>query len=168
MRNILSNGVLIFAGLASIPAIITTADTKLPPMPSLPTAAEVKADPRLQLLERFFEAADAPARAYANIFLMEADLYALDWRLLPSISFVETTGGKAAKNNNLFGWDCGRAEFASVIEGIRTVAYHLARSEYYKNKGLDELLWAYNPTPEYSEKVKYVMTRIAPSATPAE
>src|SRR5947207_1069606 len=113
MRNLLSNGAMIFAGLVSVPAIITTVDAKLARMPSLP-AHTFKADPRLPLLERFFESADAPAKAYSHIFLAEADHYDLDWRLLPSISFVESTGGKWAANNNMFGWDCGRAVFASV------------------------------------------------------
>src|SRR5579872_5481828 len=124
MRNILSNGAMIFAGMVSVPAIVATVDTQLPAMPQLP-AAGYTADPRLPLLERFFEVSDAPAKAFSHVFLSEADQYDLDWRLLPSISFVETTGGKAARNNNLFGWDCGRAEFTSVSDGIRTVAYSL-------------------------------------------
>jgi hypothetical protein len=167
MRQLLSNGAMIFAGMVSVPAIVTTVDAQLPQKPSLPAVA-FKADPRLPLLERFFEIADAPAKAFSHLFLSEADHYALDWRLLPSISFVETTGGKAARNNNLFGWDCGRAEFPSMSAGIHTVAYNLANSRQYKDKGLDELLWAYNPNPEYSRKVKSVMSRIAPSEIPAE
>jgi len=166
MRKLLSNGAMIFAGMVSVPAIITTVDAKLPPMP-LP-AAGFKADPRLPLLQRFFETNAAPAKAFAHVFLSEADYYELDWRLLPSISFVETTGGKAARNNNLFGWDCGRACFPSVSEAIRTVAFKLARSKPYRDKDLDGVLWAYNPNPEYTRKVKSVMSRIAPSEIPAE
>jgi hypothetical protein len=192
MRNLLSNGAMIFAGIVSVPAIITTADAKLAPMPSLPShrftqgdrsqKSEVrkksaparrlcarlsrvvfKADLRLSLLERFFESADAPAKAYSHVFLAEADHYDLDWRLLPSISFVESTGGKWAANNNMFGWDCGRAVFASVIEGIRTVAYNLGKTDRYKDKDLDEVLSTYNPNPEYPRIVKSVMSQIAPT-----
>jgi hypothetical protein len=162
MRKFLSNGALIFAGMVSVPAIVTTVDAKLPPMPSIP-AGIFQADPRLALLEKFFQSADAPAKAYSHVFLSEADHYALDWRLLPSISFVETTGGKAARNNNLFGWDCGRAEFTSMTDGIRTVAYNLGNSDRYRDKDLDEMLGAYNPNPEYSRKVRSVMSRIAPA-----
>jgi hypothetical protein len=153
---------MIFAGMVSLPAIVTTVDAKLPHMPNIP-AGTFKPDPRLPLLQRFFESADAPARAYSHIFLSEADRNSLDWRLLPSISFVETTGGKAARNNNLFGWDCGRAEFKSMTEGIRKVAHHLGTADRYRDKDLDEMLWAYNPNPEYSRRVKSVMERIAPS-----
>src|SRR5205807_4387121 len=141
--------------------IITTVEATLGPQ-SLP-ADTFKADRRLRLLNRFFESTAAPARAYTHVFLTEADLYNLDWRLLPSISFVETTGGKAARNNNMFGWDCGRAVFTSITEGIRTVAYALGNAARYKNKDLDEVLWTYNPNPEYSRKVKSVMYRIAPA-----
>jgi hypothetical protein len=161
MRKFLSNGAMIFAGLVSVPAIVTSVDAKLPKMPSIP-AATFKPDPRLPLLEKFFESAKAPAKAFSHVFLSEADRNALDWRLLPSISFVESSGGKAAPNNNMFGWDCGRAEFASMTEGIRTVARHLGNADRYRNKALDEILLAYNPNPEYSRIVKSVMNRIAP------
>jgi hypothetical protein len=152
---------MIFAGMVSVPAIVTTVDAQLPQMPNIP-AGIFKPDPRLPLLQRFFESADAPAGAYSHVFLSEADNYSLDWRLLPSISFVETTGGKSARNNNMFGWDSGRAEFTSMTDGIRTVAYHLGNSDLYRDKDLDEMLWAYNPNPEYLRKVKSVMSRIAP------
>jgi len=150
---------MIFAGMVSIPAIVTTVDAKLPQMPNTPA---FKPDPRLPLLEKFFESADAPAKEFSHVFLSEADHYELDWRLLPSISFVESTGGKAARNNNMFGWDCGRAEFTSMTDGIRTVARHLGRAERYRDKDVDEILLAYNPNPAYSRIVKSVMSRIAP------
>jgi hypothetical protein len=161
MRKFLSNGAMIFAGIVSVPAIVATVDATSAAMPSLPPHT-FKPDPRLLLLKRFFELADAPAKAYSHVFLSEADHYDLDWRLLPSISFVETTGGKAARNNNMFGWNCGRTAFTSLSQGIRTVAYNLANGERYKNKDLDEVLSTYNPNPEYLQKVKSVMYRIAP------
>ncbi len=165
MWKFLSNGAMIFAGVVSAPVVVTTFDVNA--MVRLAPPGGGTDDLRLTLLQRFFESSDAPALAYSHVFLAEADFYDLDWRLLPSISFVETTGGKTARNNNLFGWDCGRAEFISVSEGIRTVAYSLANSPYYKDKELDELLWAYNPNAEYSRKVKSVMDRIAPAGVRA-
>ena len=154
MRNLLWNGAMIFAGIVSVPAVVTTVDLR---------AASFKRDPRLPLLQRFFESKGAPAKAYSHLFLTEADLYDLDWRLLPSISFVETTGGKAARNNNMFGWDCGRAHFTSISEGIRRVAYYVGKGNRYKGKQVDEVLSIYNPDPEYPGKVKSVMSRIAPA-----
>jgi hypothetical protein len=95
-------------------------------------------------------------------FLEAADAYNLDWRLLPSISFVESAGGKATPNNNMFGWDQGRAHFPSLTAGIYEVGYRLAYSETYKNKDLDALLTIYNPVGPYAQTVKSVMHRISP------
>ena len=86
----------------------------------------------------------------------------LDWRLLPSLSYIESTGGKAARNNNFFGWDSGRAEFATPSAAIHEVGYRLAHSVLYRDKDLDALLSTYNPLPEYAQKVKSVMRQIAP------
>ena len=163
MRKLLSNGFVIAAGL-SVPGMVTSVDTKLPVSPT----PAYRNDPRLAKLETFLRASDAPARAVSRVFLHEADRYELDWRLLPSISIIESSGGKTARNNNLFGWDAGRAEFPSMSDGIRKVAFHLANSPYYKDKELDELLVTYNPNPEYPGKVKSVMRRLARAELVAE
>ena len=158
MRNLLSNGAMIVAGMVSLPGIVTTLDAQLPEMPG----TALKFDFRLPIIRNFFAAAGAPAKDYAHVFLSEADRNALDWRLLPSISFVETTGGKSARNNNLFGWDGGRAVFVSMTDSIRQVARSLGTAARYKDKDLDAMLWAYNPSLAYLRKVKSVMSRIAP------
>lgn len=160
MWKFVSNGAMIFAGVVALPPIVNVNDASAT---TYALRSGASADPRLSMLKRFFEASGAPAKAYAHVFLSAADYNQLDWRLLPSISFVETTGGKWARNNNLFGWDCGRAVFTSISEGIRRVAHHLGHSTRYKDKELDEILWAYNPNPEYSRIVKSVMDRIAPA-----
>lgn len=120
-------------------------------------AAIREADPRLQRIQAFFEERDCPLSEAAADFLLAADKNALDWRLLPSISMVESSGGKDYKNNNVFGWDAGRENFASVEEGIHFVAAQLATSRLYKDKGLDEKLNTYNPVPGYTQRVKAVM-----------
>jgi len=87
----------------------------------------------------------------------------LDWRLLPSLSYVESTGGKTARDNNFFGWDSGRAKFSSPVAAIRAVAERLSRGERYHDKTLDQKLAIYNPISGYARKVKSVMRRISPS-----
>jgi hypothetical protein len=121
------------------------------------------ADHRLARLQAFFGKSDCPAKEYSDEFLDAADRYDLDWRLLPSISYVESTGGKSAKNNNLFGWDSGRAIFRTARQGIHEVGYHLTHSHLYRFKNLDQLLATYNPSGEYAQKVKSVMAQIAPA-----
>ena len=155
MRKILSGG-LVFAGMFSVPAPIAN--------PMLPDAAsEYRNDPRLESLKKFFRGDDCPARALSAEFLHVADRNNLDWRLLPSISFVESSGGRMAHNNNMFGWDNGKAIFASVRAGIYDVARSLANSKLYRDKGVDQILRVYNPNADYPGVVKSVMRRISPS-----
>ena len=118
-------------------------------------------DPRLGSLQDFFRKADCPAADYAMEFLTVADQYALDWRLLPSLSFIESTGGKQGAHNNLFGWDSGKARFDTPRAAIRSVGSRLGQSELYRSKSVDEVLAIYNPHRDYARKVKSVMRRIA-------
>ncbi len=155
MRKLLSGGLVVFAGIVSVPAHISLQQTTRVPVP------DYRHDPRLETLRRFFQQSECPVQEYSRTFLEAADTYDLDWRLLPSISFVESTGGKAARHNNFFGWDSGRARFASPAAAIHKVGYQLAHSELYRNKGTDEILAIYNPSAEYAEKVKHIMRQIA-------
>jgi len=150
MRMLLPSGLMVFAGILA------------PPLALAPHAEERPADYRFHLLKSFFRKAACPAEHYAQAFLDAADRYNLDWRLLPSLSFIESTGGKSARKNNLFGWDSGRAEFASPVASIREVGSRLANSTLYKDKDLDELLATYNSTADYGERVKSVMRQIEP------
>src|SRR5437899_2210538 len=153
MKKILSNGLMI-AGMLSVPIAVT--NTELPS-----TAAEYRNDPRLETLTRFFQEGDCPASVFSAEFLKAADRHNLDWRLLPSISLVESGGGREARNNNLFGW--GSEVFTSVTAGIHDVADHLANSKLYRDKDLDQMLRIYNPNANYPGIVKSVMRRISPS-----
>lgn len=157
MRKLLSTGLVMFAGVVSTPV------SKPFDAPLSTTSPDYRTDPRFQALRDFFGRFDCPALAYSREFLEAADDYNLDWRLLPSISYVESTGGKSASHNNLFGWGSGRAQFTSPIAGIYAVAYRLAYSDLYRDKGLNEVLATYNPIAEYAPRVKSVMRQIAPS-----
>jgi hypothetical protein len=146
-----------FAGMVSVPLAVSPGQTRTRP------PADYRHDPRLGLLQRFFERGACPARELSHVFLEAADDYALDWRLLPSLSWVESTGGKMARNNNMFGWDSGRASFSSLSAGIHVVGYRLAKSGLYRDKSIDQILSTYNPSADYVRKVKSVLRRISPS-----
>ena len=120
-------------------------------------------DPRLIRLKEFFAKWDCPLLDSAEDFLIAADRNDLDWRLLPSISFVESSGGKDYRNNNVFGWDSCRESFPSVRAGIHYVAAQLANSKLYKDKSVKMKLQIYNPQPEYSSRVHAVMRMLGPS-----
>ena len=156
MRKILTGGIF-FLGIVSLPVAMSPSQSKRAPVP------DYRNDPRLETLRNFFHQGDCPAEALAADFLEASDAYDLDWRLLPSLSFVETTGGKTARNNNMFGWDSGRAKFRSVAAGIHAVGYRLANSVAYRGKKLEGALATYNPNPDYVRAVKSVMRSIAPA-----
>jgi hypothetical protein len=141
---------LLVAGLLAAPATVSVQQYT-----ASPTVKQN--DPRLSRLQKFFGDRDCPLRDSATDFLVAADQNHLDWRLLPSISFIESSGGKDYTNNNVFGWDSCKEKFTSVRAGIHYVAAQLGKSRRYKGKDIDRKLQLYNPLPEYSQRVKAVM-----------
>lgn len=148
---------VLVAGLIAVPAVVSHQQERLG------EKAQAMTDPRLLRLQQFFEKRDCPLREVAADFLAAADLNALDWRLLPSISFIESSGGKDYRNNNVFGWDTPLQNFSSIREGILYVAAQLSQADRYKNKSLDGKLRTYNPNPAYPHKVMAVMRALGPS-----
>jgi len=127
-----------------------------------PQTATPSEDPRLVRLQQFFSDKDCPAHKFAGDFIEAADDNDLDWRLLPSISYVGSGGGREYRNNNILGWANAGKRFESVRAGIRMVAERLATSPLYRDKGVDDILRTYNPEHgEYAARVKSVMRQIA-------
>ena len=153
MFKMLSSGLVVFAGVACATATV--------PHLQFRPSAEVHQDARLEAVRGFFERTGCPARDYSQVFLDAADESHLDWRLLPSIAFVESTGGKAAPHNNIFGWDNGRSRFSSPTAAIWGVAHQLGQSRLYRHRSLNRLLALYNHDPAYAAKVKKVMQQMA-------
>lgn len=153
VKRLLPHGLIMAAAVFATPS--ATPPSKAPVM-----LHERQADPRLAQLHHFFDESRCPATRFAEDFLREADAHNLDWRLLPSISLVESGGGRESRRNNIFGWDSGKASFPSITAGIHYVADRLETSDLYKDKDLDEILWTYNPRAEYVGKVKTLMARM--------
>jgi hypothetical protein len=151
-----SKGIVVFAGILASP---------LAPSPVAADApvSRYRNDPRLARLKQFFAARGYPLKDHVVEFLIAADQNALDWRLLPSISIVESSGGKAARNNNVMGWGSATAKFGSVRESIHAVASRLSSSKLYRNKDLDGVLRTYNTNAEYPVRVKQIMNAIGPA-----
>jgi hypothetical protein len=150
---------LLVAGLLAAPATVSTQQYKVAP-------AIKENDPRLSRLQKFFGDRDCPLRESARDFIVAADQNQLDWRLLPSISIIESSGGKDYTNNNVFGWASCKEKFPSVRAGIHYVAAQLGKSRRYKGKSIDSKLQLYNPLPEYSQRVKAVMRAIGSCSQP--
>ena len=141
---------LLAVGLLAAPVTVSM-------QPPSPTVHIEPVDPRLGLLWQYFADRNCPLRDSAADFLIAADQNELDWRLLPSISMIESSGGKDYRNNNVFGWDSCRESFSSIQAGIHFVASKLAKSKMYKGKNVDQKLSTYNPQPDYLPRVKAVM-----------
>jgi hypothetical protein len=154
MKHYLQSGLVLMAGVLGAAAATGYADHD--------PAAGQKFSIRGAILQRFFQQTRCPAERYAETFIMEADAHHLDWRLLPSLAFIESGGGQRNRLNNIFGWDNGASRFVSAREAIHHVAEALAEARAYKGKDLTGKLDAYNPTPGYRRLVTAVMERISP------
>ncbi len=160
MRRVFSKGAAVLVGLLALQASTSLSQEFDPP-----SYAE---DPRVLILGRFFEGKESPVAYLARDFIVAADRNGLDWRLLPAIAFVESGGGKAFQNNNIFGWDNGNWSFRSIREGIHRVGFQLGSSKFYKNKDLQAKLSAYNPNAIYPPLVTSVMDEIGPPQFPPQ
>jgi len=121
----------------------------------------VKFKKKVAAVKKFFNSYNAPLAANAEDFVRAAELYGIDYRLLPAISMVESTGGKKLfRPYNPFGW--GRSGYASFKEAIYDVARGMAR--YYKSglKRPEAIAYRYNPvTPEsWGRKVRSLMNKM--------
>jgi hypothetical protein len=157
MKRFLPSGIMIFAGVLGIAAATAQAEQDV-------TKTSKKFDLRETILRRFLRDHHCPDASYAPVFVKEADTHRLDWRLLPSLSFVESGGGKHARGNNLFGWANGRWTFDSIGEAIHHVAEVLSYGRAYRGKTLEAKLATYNHNIDYKTMVLRVMRQI--SATP--
>jgi len=117
-------------------------------------------DPRGARLEAFFKTYGCPAPLHVNDYLRAADSHALDYRILPAISLVESTCGAFERMNNRWGWDSAQTGFPSVPAGIEFISSQLANGQPYRGKTLKEKLFTYNPYPQYVRQVEKLMRQI--------
>ena len=133
----------------------------LAPAVNSPAEVPYTKDSRFRRIKAFFQKRQCPMEKYAGDLVAAADRHQLDWRLLPSLALVESSGGKAYMNNNVFGWDSCKRKFPTIQAGIHVVAERLANSPSYRGKSLEGKLYAYNQHPGYAAVVKKVMSQMA-------
>ncbi|MFA6392599.1 MAG: hypothetical protein WCW54_00735 [Candidatus Paceibacterota bacterium] len=169
--------VLPLTGIQSITDMTVIKDNKVETSDSAITTQE-KEDLEKQALkakqvDEFFKKYDAPLAGYGMKFVVEAEKYDIDYRLLPAIAMRETTGGKqACKNpkapNNNFGWASCKSGFPSVDQSIehisKTLSGNNANAKHYKDgMTTEKILKKYNPDsiiPGYSKQVIKIMKMI--------
>jgi hypothetical protein len=128
-----------------------------------PAVSSCDADTRCRSLQKFFRSYESPLQRFSLSFIKAADRHGLDWRLLPAISMVESSGGKYYRKNNVFGWNSGRTRFQSIEAGIRYVASRFAQSPLYAGRTSMGILQKYNPAPnDYPPKVAHFMRELSP------
>lgn len=125
-----------------------------------PDSLRFAGDQRHVKLETFFQSFGCPAPFHVKEYLGAADTYAIDYRLLPAISVLESTCGLYQRQNNRWGWASARKGFSSFRAGLEYIAHQLANGRYYKNKTLGEKVRMYNPSPQYARQLEKLMRKI--------
>ena len=162
-----SKQLTVAAALLALPCTVRTEKRPLPVgQISLKQPEPATPDPRTVRLKKFFAKLHCPVIGLADEFVHAADDNQLDWRLLPSIAVIESGGGKAYKNNNVFGWNQGLEAFPTIRAGIHEVAFKLGKSPLYRNRDLLGKLRLYNPDESYPGSVLTVMNRISNEPKP--
>lgn len=115
-------------------------------------------------IDAYFEKRNMPLAGYGMEFVIAAEKYDIDWRLLPAIGVRESSGGLHLMNNNPFGWGSAKIKFTDFSEAIDVVAMNLGggnpnTARYYKEADTQKKLWYYNGTvmPSYPGEVMDIM-----------
>lgn len=120
------------------------------------------------ILDNYFKERSMPLEGTGMTFVLVAEKYGLDWRLLPAIAIRESSGGKNACGNNPFGWgSCKLHNFVSYENAIEALGKNLGganpkTSRYYAGKSTNLKLYHYNGTvvSTYPDEVMAIMEKI--------
>ena len=122
-------------------------------------------------IDTFYKEHNMPLEGMGMKMVEEAEKNDIDWRLLPAISVVESTGGRHAckkVTHSFMGWGSCKINFKSDEEAIEIVAKNLGGNnpntdQHYADKTTKQILQKYNPpsiVPDYADKVMKVMEEI--------
>lgn len=136
-------------------------------------------DLRAAKIDAYFSQWDLPLAGYGKAMVAAADKYGIDWKILPAIAMLETTGGKnlcdntrnGVVNKNSFGFGGCSIYFATFEDAFDAVAKTISgngekTADLYKGKSVEEILEVYNPkdtpgiTKNYHGKAVKVMSDI--------
>ncbi len=122
-------------------------------------------DPRALVLKDYLAKYNSPLQDNAQDFVDAADLYGIDWKLVPAISGVESTFGKVTPGGcNAWGWGIygdNRFYFPSCKNAIYTISKGL--KEDYISRGLltpYQLNTRYASSPTWGTHVAYFLNDI--------
>lgn len=132
---------------------------------------EAKIPEQVISIQRFFQSYNSVLSDYAQEFYDVSESEGLDYRLLPAIAMVESTGGKNTPScapYNPFGWSsttspCGFYRFSNFGEAIETVGRGISKNGAYnrfkQSKEIGVLAEIYNPggKEKWEKDVEYFM-----------
>ena len=173
MRRILILLVVLFASITTFllntnQAHAMSSDSSAKLQLTLPKAPVTQGpDNRAKILKIYLERYNSPLAEYSDTFVEEADKNNIDWKLVASISGVESTYGKAIPASSYNGWGFGIygnhvLRFTSWKDGIQTVSKSL-RDDYidkYGAKNVYEIGAIYAASPTWASRVSYNMSQI--------
>jgi len=101
------------------------------------TGQEDCLDYRKLKLYLFLKKKNSPLTRFSDVFIEAADLWGIDWRLLPAIAGLESSFGKRMipGTYNAYGWGGGYLSFYSWNHSINNVSRKL--KENYYARGLN-------------------------------
>jgi hypothetical protein len=163
--------VLAFVPFMAIPSLSVTSNIgslDATPVTQVEVSVNDLRQQKADAINAYFKKYGMPLAGTGMTFVLSAEKYGLDWRLLPAMSVRESSGGKAACGYNVFGWgSCKLSNFKSYEDAIEQVAKNLGggnpkTSRYYAGKSTMQKLYYYNGTvlPSYPGEVASIMSVI--------
>jgi hypothetical protein len=125
---------------------------------------------KVDAIDAYFKSHKMPLEGTGLKMVQESEKNNLDWRLLPALSVIESTGGRHAckkATHSFFGWGSCKIDFNSDEEAIEIVAKNLGGNnpntdQHYAGKTTEEILKKYNSViHNYTQKVTNVMDEIS-------
>lgn len=122
-------------------------------------------DPRALVLKDYLAKFNSPLESHSQDFIDAADTYQLDWKLVPAISGVESTFGKAIPGGfNGWGWGVYGTQ-AIYFKSWREAIFEVSRGlkEDYISRGLTNpysINKRYAVSQTWGSKVSYFMGEI--------
>lgn len=123
---------------------------------------KVEADNRVKLLKKYLATYSSPLENEAETFVVEADKYHIDYKLIPAIAGNESCFGNLVPTNSYNAWGWGVyanrvTYFTSWKEAIHTISKEM-RERYMNSwgaKNIEDIGKIYAADPGWARKVKY-------------
>jgi hypothetical protein len=157
-----------FMAIPSASLISNIGSLAVSPSTKIEISTEDIRQQKADTLNAYFKERSMPLEGKGMAFVLVAEKYGLDYRLLPAIAIRESSGGKASCGHNAFGWgSCKLHNFQSYEEAIEALGRNLGganpkTASYYAGKSTVEKLYSYNGTvvPTYPDEVVAIMNMI--------